>query len=262
MFSQQEQAPPVSPVAITRSSRRAPRQWACAPFLCMAWLLSTPAQAAPDHSTFDGILQAVVRDERVDYEKVKSDHLPVLNAYLDHLARGKPAETTRDELLAFYINLYNATMIKAVVDRGGSAFRPSDNDFAVFKEPLVRIDGKLLSLNALENDVIRKEFSDPRIHAALVCAAVSCPPILSRAYRADDLDDVLTANTKRWLNDKNRNEIDRPSKTLKLSRIFDWYNIDFGGSEKLVEYVQQYVDEDVANFKVEFKEYDWTLNKK
>jgi len=225
-------------------------------------LCSSVVHADADHSKFDAILKGVVVNERVDYTKVKANHLDALDSYLAMLAEAKPSSASREEQLAYYINLYNATMIKAVLDRGPETFKPSDNDFAVFKEKLVRTEGKTISLNELENDIIRKQFNDPRIHAALVCAAVSCPPIIDRAYRGDDLDQVLTANMKRWINDPKRNEIDPAAKTLKLSKLFDWYNPDFGGPGKVAEFVQKYVDQNVAGFKVEFKEYDWTLNRK
>ncbi|MDW8263555.1 MAG: DUF547 domain-containing protein [Phycisphaerales bacterium] len=221
-----------------------------------------PAAGAPgsDHTQFDAILREVVRGERVDYQKIKSDHLPALRSYLAMLAEARPSDASRAEQLAFYINLYNATMIQAVIDRDPTKFKPSDNDFAVFKEKLVRAEGRTLSLNELENDVIRPRFNDPRVHAALVCAAVSCPPILNRAYRADDLDQVLTENVRRWLNDPKRNEIDEANRTLRLSRIFEWYAPDFGGAGKLADFVSLYLGRDVRGFAIEFKEYDWSLN--
>jgi hypothetical protein len=125
-----------------------------------------------DHSVFDAILKDVVADERVDYAKVKSKHAPQLQQYLDSLAAVDVPALPRDEQLAYYINLYNATMLNAVTDRDPAAFKPSDNDFAVFKEPIVRLKGKTVSLNDLENEIIRKQFNDPRIHAELNCAAL------------------------------------------------------------------------------------------
>lgn len=232
-------------------------------FLGVFGVLSGTSAAGVDHSKFDAILKDVVANERVDYAKVKSDHADHLSQYLDALAEVDLARLSRDEQLAYYINLYNATMIQAVIDRDPSTFKPSDNDFAVFKEPLVRLQGRQVSLNDLENEIIRKEFADARIHAALNCAAVSCPPILSRAYRADDLDRVLDENVRRWLGDPGRNVIDRQSRKLRLSRIFDWYNADFGGPEGVAGWVANAIgDPSVAKYPVAFLEYDWTLNKR
>jgi hypothetical protein len=197
----------------------------------------------------------------VNYALIRDQYAAPLSAYLEMLAEAKPSTASRDEQLAYYINLYNATMIKAVVDRDPSRFKPSDNDFAVFKDKLVRTEGRTISLNDLENEVIRKQFNDPRIHAALNCAAVSCPPILNRAYRADDLDAVLTENVRQWLGDPNRNEVDSSGRVLRLSRIFDWYAVDFGGPSRVADFVAKYIGKDVRGYAVEFKEYDWTLNK-
>lgn len=228
--------------------------------LCVLCVLCGQSRAQ-DHSKFDTILKAAVKDERVDYPLIKAQYYSQLQAYLDMLAEAKPSAVPREDQLAYYINLYNATMIKVVIDRDPAKFKPSDNDYAVFKDKIVRTEGKTISLNELENDIVRKQYNDPRIHAALVCAALSCPPILNRAYRGDDLDAVLTENVKRWLSDPNRNEIDTAGRKLKLSKIFDWYNPDFGGPGKVAEFVAKYTGKDVGGYAVEFKEYDWTLNK-
>jgi hypothetical protein len=156
-------------------------------------------------------------------------------------------------------------MIKAVIDRLRDGYSPAENDFAVFKEPLVRVagvagGGKPISLNHLEHEIIRKQFKEPRIHVALVCAARSCPPLLSRAYRADDLDKVLEANMKRFVTDPSRNQIDDAKKELRLSKIFEWYADDFGGKDALPAYVARYAGKDLAGYRVSYLEYDWTLN--
>src|SRR5258706_6159402 len=184
-----------------------------------------------DHSTFHIILKNTVKDERVDYNAIKLNHLPALNAYLDTLAKVDPAKLDKNEQLAFYINLYNATMIRAITDRLKPGYTPSEKDYGIFKEPLVRTNGKVISLNDLENNVIRPTFKDPRGHVALVCGARSCPPILPRAYTADDLDATLDQNMKNFVADWFRNPIHYKTKTLKLSHIFDWYPDDFGGKQ-------------------------------
>lgn len=225
--------------------------------------LCSSVVAAGDHSALDEILRNCVAEERVDYARIKSEYLPQLNQYLAMTAEANPSAAGRDEQLAFYINVYNATMIKAVIDRDPSKFKPSDNDFAVFKEKLVQLREGTFSLNELENGIIRKRFNDPRIHAALVCAAVSCPPILARAYSERDLDQTLEDNVRRWLADPTRNQIDRANRRLKLSKIFDWYAEDFGGKEKVAAWVAgQLGDPSLSKWSVDYLDYDWTLNRK
>jgi hypothetical protein len=213
-----------------------------------------------DHSAFDSMLKSTVRDQRVDYNAIKKDHLPALNAYLDSLSKIDPAKLDRNQQLAFYINLYNATMIKAVTDRLKPGYSPSDNNYGIFKEPLVRLNGKTISLNDLENTIVRPTFKDPRIHVALVCGARSCPPILPRAYSADDLDATLDQNMKNFVADPFRNPIDDRTKTLKLSHIFDWYNEDFGGKNNVPAYVSKVSGKNYTGYKTDFTDYSWDLN--
>jgi len=106
---------------------------------------------------------------------VKKDHLPALNAYLDTLAKVDPSKLDKNEQLAYYINLYNATMIRAITDRLKPGYSPNEKDYGIFKEPLVRTHGKTISLNDLENNVVRPTFKDPRIHVALVCGGAVVP---------------------------------------------------------------------------------------
>lgn len=235
---------------------------ACAVWVSLLALSSSAVRAAEtvDHSAFDAILKASVKDERVDYDAIKKDHLQQLNAYLDTLAKVDPSKLDKNDQLAYYINLYNATMIKAIVDRMKPGYSTSNDGYAVFKEPLVRSNGKAMSLDELENKVIRPTFKDPRIHVALVCGARSCPPILPRAYEGKDLDATLDQNMKNFVADKFRNPIDDGGKTLKLSHIFDWYADDFGGKQNVPAFVGKIAGKDYSGYKVEFVDYSWDLN--
>jgi hypothetical protein len=233
------------------------------------WLPSgtpgTPGTPAPgkgriDHSSFDEILRQTVRGERVDYRLIRERYLKQLDGYLDQLAQVDPQTLSRDEQLAMYINLYNATMIRAVIDRYHPGYSPSENHFAVFEEPLVRVAGKAMSLNDLENVVIRPEFKEPRIHVALVCAARSCPPLLPRAYWAQDLQATLEANMRRFVHDTTRNRVDIQNQRLELSQLFNWYVDDFGGKRAVATYFDRYHDAEVAGYAVSFLEYSWELN--
>lgn len=232
----------------------------------LALVSSTAAGQRPDagtvvdHSPFDAILKRTVRDGGVDYPVLRRDHIQQLGDYLDQLARARVDRLDRDEQLAFYINLYNATVVETVARRLKSGYSVSHDRFGVFKEPLVRLHDRMVSLNDLENEVIRPTFKEPRVHVALVCAARSCPPILPRAYQADDLAETLDRNMRRFLNDTRRNRIDPKGRNLQLSRIFEWYAEDFGGVGNLGRYIDKYVTADTARAKIDFWEYSWDLN--
>lgn len=213
-----------------------------------------------DHSAFNRILKRHVRNERVDYLAIREHDQNHLIEYLDRIALFSPDALDLKAQLALYINLYNATMIQAVTKRYHPGYSPSEKNFSVFDAPLVHVGGQTISLNDLEHKVIRPKFKDPRIHAALVCAALSCPPLLNRAYHRDDLEETLEANMRRFINDTSRNRIDPTNHRLILSSIFQWYAGDFGGQEKLADYVDRYHAESTQGFDVSFSDYSWALN--
>lgn len=221
---------------------------------------TSAAPRAVDHSALDRVLREVVRDELVDYRAIRDAHLGALDGYLERMAAVAADALPRDAQLAYYINVYNATVLREVARRYEPGYAVSRDSFALFDAPLVRLARGAVSLNALEHEIVRPGFEEPRIHVALVCAARSCPPLLPRTYRAADLDALLERGMRRFVNDPSRNEIDVERRTLRLSRLFDWYAEDFGGPQGRVAYVDRYADEDVAGFDVGFLEYDWSLN--
>jgi hypothetical protein len=225
-------------------------------------VLTSYAAAADVHNAFDAILrERVTADGLVDYAAIKRHDVEQLGQYRNTLEQADTAKLTRDEQLARYINLYNATVIHAVADCARDGYSVAEREFALFKEPLVHLgERKYVSLDHLEHEIIRKQFKDPRIHVALACAARSCPPLLNRAYRAADLDQVLDANMKRFVTDALRNQIDEAKRELRLSKIFEWYADDFGGKDAVAAYVARYAGKDVAGYRVSYLEYDWTLN--
>lgn len=220
-----------------------------------------PTDHRVDHSAWDKLLADNVSAEgKVDYANISARYRGTLDDYLKKLSRIDTSALSRQQQLAYYINLYNATMVQAVIDRYHDGFSPADDDFAVFKDKLVRLGDREISLNELENDILRKEFREPRIHVALVCAAESCPPLLPRAYRADDLDQVLDENMRRFVNDPARNPIDPDKKQARLSKIFDWYADDFGGKSDLLAFLSRYGKRDLAQYQITFVDYSWRLN--
>lgn len=218
------------------------------------------APSAPDHQAFDAILARTVRDERIDYLAVRDEHLPALQAYRQAMARVDVAALPEKEKLAYWFNVYNASMIAAVVERLRAGWSPSQDDYAVFKAKTVMAKGEVITLDAVEHEILRKGFKEPRLHVALVCGARSCPPLLARAYRADDLDAVLDANMRRFIEDPARNNIDHDGKKLQLSRIFDWFKDDFGGEVGVRKLVGRVVGKDVGRYQLSYLEYDWRLN--
>jgi hypothetical protein len=220
-----------------------------------------PAQPAIDHAPFDAILKDIVKGERVDYRLLKEKHLPALDAYIAAFVDvGAPAQP-----LADYLNLYNAVMLRAVVEKrdANPEWKPSDNEFGVFKEPRVPLKDGKVSLDHLEHEIIRKKYKEPRIHVALNCAAVSCPPLPGTAFTTANLASTLETQMKAFVNSEQRNLFLGRMRTMRLSRIFDWFAADFGGKDKVPDYLAKYrplPKGDYKGWKVEYFEYDWSLN--
>ena len=235
----------------------------CAVLLGMAPV--APSGPAFDHALLDSALAGHVREGRVDYAGIRAHRLGALDGYLDRLAAADPNALASNEQLAFFINLYNASLIRAVIARTATrgataAWSPADSSFAVFHEPLVRVRGGALTLDSLENGIVRPRFREPRIHVALVCGARSCPPLLPRAYRGSDLDATLAANLRAFTTDTSRNRVDATARTLELSRIFEWYAADFvplGGAAAVMGAA---LGRDFTGWALSYRRYDWTLN--
>ena len=247
----------------------APRDAAAVPTAPPAPLVSEPQPQEPQrkaqprlHDAFDDLLQRRVRDGLVDYDGIRADDRDTLRAYLDRLAQVDVDALGKDQRFAFYVNLYNATMIDAVLDHTAEHPRwtPAADDFAVFKEPRVRLRSGAVTLDHLENGILRPRFADPRVHVALGCGARSCPPLLPRAYRADDLDRVLDANLKAFLHDASRNRIDRDAETVHLSKIFEWFAGDFGDEAGVRELLSKHFGEEVGGYRIRYLDYSWQRN--
>ncbi len=161
---------------------------------------------------------------------------------------------------AFYINAYNLNVIKSVVLNYPINSVMDVSGF--FDNEKHWIANKQMTLNDLENKLIRPTFNDARLHFVLVCGAVGCPPIINNAYTPQNVEELLERQTKRAINDPNF--IRRESKEIKLSKIFEWYAEDFGkGKEALVIFLNKYSEKNKIKGtpKFSYYPYDWQLNK-
>lgn len=227
---------------------------------CVALALAGCSVQEVDHAAFDRILAATVRGDRIDYLVLRRDHRAELERYLDRMARVDAERLPREEQIAYYANLYNATMIAAVIGRLRADWTPAEDSFAIFKEPLVRLRGRTISLDQLEKEVLPAVFDDPRLHAALVCGARSCPPLPGKAFGGDDVEQVLDARMQQFLRDARRNHVDAEGRKVELSQIFEWNAKDFGGEGEVAGYAGRELGVDLTGFDVTFRQYDWKLN--
>ena len=146
------------------------------------------APSVPMHKAFGEFLKIYVRGDTFDYDGASRDRKE-FDAYVSRIAQTDPSTLAgREEKLAFYINAYNALTIASVLSfwpkiKSVSTVKPN---FEFFKAPVHTLGGKKVSLDQIENKIIRPTFNDPRIHAALNCASKSCPPWLTLPLRRTD----------------------------------------------------------------------------
>ena len=215
-----------------------------------------------EHAEWDELLKKhVSATGKVNYQGMKKE-LPKIKSYLGYLNKVTPEKDwSKNDKLAYWINLYNASTVyliasnyplKSITKLSGG--KPWDKKF-------VKSGGKVYALNQIENEIIRPRFKDPRIHAALNCAAVSCPKLLNGAYLPNKLNAQLDKQTRAWIGDVTKNKL-TPNK-IKLSKIFEWYADDFkagGGVRKFVSKysIKKFLIDPKA--KITYLEYDWALN--
>ncbi len=248
--------------------------------LVLALILpARPAQGQTrtfDHSAFDALLRAHVTQGLVDYDAFAAS--PDFPRYLARVAAFDPATLGRADQLAFWINAYNAYTIQLINKHGERrSIRNINKTFGIkaygpWKEKLAKVGGRAYGLDDIEQGIIRKRYSEPRIHFALVCAAMGCPPLRAEAYTGARLETQLDDQARIFLRESpTKNRVDVASRTAYLSPIFVEfrdYIEDFGGSNASVgRYIARYFpagpQRDLlvsGNFKVVVTDYDWTLN--
>ena len=216
------------------------------------------------HQDFDAVVQAYVRNGQVNYPVIQVDQR--FTQYLDQLDRVDPNSLSREDRLAFWINAYNAYAIKGILD--GATPGTFMGRYRYFIGRDYRIGGTFINLYDLERKILVAQFHDPRIHFAIVCASTSCPKLQPWTYRGAELNRQLDYVARAFINDPTRNRFDREKKIAFLSKVFDWFTEDFEAQAgSLSRYVAQYVaDPDLANdltstpYRIEFLDYDWSLN--
>lgn len=209
------------------------------------------------HAALDTLLQKYVTpDGKVNYKGLVAEKT-ALDAYCRTLSDQPVQENdSREEKMAFWINAYNAFTLKLVVDNYPAKSIMNFDAGKTWEVRRIRIGDKKYSLNNIENDILRPQFKDARIHFALNCAAKSCPPLWNRAYTAANLETTLEARTRAFINDPGFNTI--KAGRVQVSKIFEWYAADFGDLKK---FLNRYSNVPVnGNAAVIFNEYNWDLN--
>lgn len=187
------------------------------------------------------------------------------------LAAADPRQLgSREERLAFWINAYNILAIDLVLSGYplgsikdlGSFFSP------VWEVAAGKIGGRDYTLEEIEHEILRP-MGEPRIHSAIVCASVSCPPLARTPFEVATIDAQLDSIVRAWLaNPKKGLRLDRADETLHLSKIFDWFEEDFEATGGVIHFALPHMAPDDAawlrthraDVDIEYFDYDWGLN--
>lgn len=234
--------------------------------LALLLVMTSVTQAADTrtlNALFGGVLAENVKDGSVDYPAIARNVR--FTKYIESLAEFNLDSLSDDkEKLAFWLNVYNALVIKNVID-GKSPNGVMDR--MGFFGANTRVGGRNFDLKSIESDILRK-FKDPRVYFAIVPATASAPKLHSQAFNGEEVEQQLEAAARDFINDKRRNRFSGALQAAKLSKIFEEHREQFGKSDKeLLAYVAGYVnDEEVAKllkrgtYEIKFMDYDATIN--
>lgn len=232
------------------------------------------------YAAFGQLLKQYEDHSLVNYQAVqKSPEL--LNQILTQFVRvgeNDYAKWERNEQIAFWINAYNVAVIKTVTDHyplekglSWKALAYPSNSIQqipdVWNRPALDVFGGKVSLNHIENEILREEFKEPRIHFALVCASLGCPVLRSEPYLADQLDLQLNEQISAFLADPKKFHYNPDTDTLYLSPIFKWFKKDFEQVGGIRSFLKVHLASDIGKnisekSKIEWLDYDWSLNEK
>jgi len=252
----------------------------------MLLLVTSPVRAFDhSHQQWNQLLHQAVHwneariESAVDYDYFLA-HQRELDAYLSNVS-GVDRQTfdgwSDARQLAFLTNAYNAFTIKLILSRYPdlTSIKELGGFFSsAWEQKFFTLFGEEHHLDFIEHELIRPRYQDPRIHFALNCSARSCPPLLEQAFTEDNLEQLFEQNINRFLRNRKQNVYDSGSRTLFISKLFDWYGEDFevepygsvtgflqrhaaalGDNESMQRRLQQ------GRLRFGYMPYDWSLNR-
>lgn len=238
------------------------------------------ASVTPDTAAYARVLKHFVTDNaRVHYSSLKADPTD-LNDYLKSLASIDASELKAQpdaDQIAFWINAYNAITLKTIIDHypirahGLAALRyPSSSIRQIsgaWKDRSWVVTGSKMSLDDIENEMLRNGFGEPRIHMALVCAAKGCPPLRDEPYNGANLEKQLNDQTQRYLASRYGMRLEAKHHRMAVSSIFKWFAKDFGKEDGVRGFLISHAPTAATRAAMEdpkirivFIDYDWRLN--
>ena len=226
-----------------------------------------------DFDPLHDLLQKYVSPRgQVDYQRWSADEgaIAQLNSWLASLQATILETLEPNTSLALLLNLYNAIAIRQVLEKYPiESIRPTV--FGVpnwltfklfFSSGIYELNGQKLSLDDIEHNLLRKKFSEPRIHFALVCASSGCPQLRNEAYWPNKVREQLEQDAQQFIRNSEKVRYDAQTNILYCSKIFKWYEEDFlTVANSVPEYIQRYSHQQMlASAQIEYLPYSWQLN--
>ena len=225
-------------------------------------LLTVLIGSAQDYTQYSQLLKKYAKPNGVAYKAWSgsmSDKM-ALDEILKDWSKVDTRKLAKNERAAFRVNLYNATMLDVVLDNYPlkSVTKLGAKDFAIFDEKIISTPNGLISLNELEKKHLLKDFPDARLHFAVNCASVSCPPLSENVYVAGTLEAHLTKQAQ--LFSKSDQAVRVSGNTAYYSELFNWYEKDFGTKNPAM-FLNKYRSKSLdTSLKISWIKYDWNLN--
>jgi hypothetical protein len=249
--------------------------------------------AGLSYDDYAAVLKTYVDDTgMINYNGLKANS-EKLESFVTAMGKVDPnsySKWSKKEQIAFWLNAYNGFTLKVIIDN--YPIKPSFLRSRIYPKNSIRqipgvwdkikfdVMARKLTLGHIEHEIIRKKFDEPRIHMAMVCAAMGCPPLLNKPYTGQKLDAQLDERTRRFLGNQAKFKVDRKNNRLYLSPIFKWFADDFVKKYAPKKNVAQHGKETSAvlnfiaaylkqvqrdyilrgQFKIKYLSYDWSLN--
>ena len=234
-----------------------------------------------DHSTWHIFLEkylvtnqlnlessAVSGINRLRYAGVSEKDRTLLDNYLKNLESTAVSSFSRPQQRAFWINLYNASTVNLILEHYPletiTNISFSFFSFGPWDEDLLSVEGVELSLNDVEHRILRPIWKDKRTHYALNCASLGCPNLLPQAFTYLNTESLLEQGARDYINHPRGVKIE--GENLILSKIYEWYQADFGGNEEgVIKHLQRYSTNKKLDYlladdlEIEYQ-YNWRLN--
>ncbi|MFK8051822.1 MAG: DUF547 domain-containing protein [Woeseiaceae bacterium] len=234
------------------------------------WPAAEQSDVRVDHGLWQDLLDRylVHQDQglnRFDYARLRDNDASLLDTYLNRMSEVQLARLSRDEQMAYWINLYNALTVREITKAYPVAsILELQNGDGPWKTKVFQVANRSLSLDDIEHKLLRGLWQEPRIHFAVNCASIGCPDVRPKAFSGHALEQDLSAAARAYL--ASARGVSVNDDQLILSSLFDWYATDFGDNATQVrQTLANYADETTAatlrqwQGSVDFA-YDWALN--